>query len=117
MGLGFANADAHWSYGGFNLFRTALAAREGIELDRMHGFTRDDDAISWDTVHTALKPFLNHSDCDGEMTPEECAQVAPRLRDLVRSIWRPGDYDYEHGMCLVEGMERAAANGEPLIFC
>lgn len=118
MGIDFSHSDAHWAYSGFNRFRRALAQHEGFDLDRMLGFTRAADAVSWDTVTSPLKPLLNHSDCDGEMTPAECAQVAPRLREVVRAVWPdPREYDHAHGLLLAEAMERCAANGEPLVFC
>lgn len=44
--------------------------------------------IQWDDLATptTLRPLLDHSDCEGEMTPEECAQVAPRLAEIVRTL-------------------------------
>ncbi|MFE3202161.1 hypothetical protein [Embleya sp. NPDC059237] len=77
MGLDFSHTDAHWSYSGFMRFREAIAAHEGIDLWQMQGFNSGPDAISWSTVTSPLKALLNHSDCDGHLTPEECAVVAP----------------------------------------
>lgn len=120
MGLDFSHTDAHWSYHGFMRFRTALAAHEGIALDRMDGFQRHGDdrpRISWDTTNTPLRPLLDHSDCDGDLTPEQCRQVAPRLREVVIALWGPYDYDHRAGLALADGMDAAAAADQPFEFC
>jgi hypothetical protein len=113
MGLDFHNSDAHWSYSGFARFRERLAKHEGFDLDEMQGFN---GLRPWSEITTALKPLLDHSDGDGELTPEECAQVAPRLREVLAG-WEQDDYDTHSGRLLADGMEWCAANGEPLEFC
>lgn len=40
----------------------------------MDGFGGD---VSFDTISDPIKPLLDHSDCEGELTPEECAGTAP----------------------------------------
>ena len=123
MGLDISPGDAHWSYGGFHHFRERLATIEGFTLDEMSGFApfdapQDWTGRSWDDVDTPLKPLLNHSDCDGDLSPEECAQIAPRLREVVIALWPDeNDYNRKSGLALAEGMERAAAAGERLEFC
>src|SRR3546814_10410785 len=73
--------------------------------------------VSGNTVTSPLKPLLDHSDCDGELTPEEGRQVAPRLREVVKAVW-PGDcYDRQTGLALADGMDAAAKANEPLEFC
>lgn len=121
MGLDFSHTDAHFSYGGFDRFREALAEHEGIKLRDMAGFCapwRGDDpqthpSLPWDAIDTPLKPLLNHSDCDGDLSPEECAQIAPRLRQVIAELWPEG---HENGLALAEAMEVAAAAGERLEF-
>jgi hypothetical protein len=136
MGIDFKHdrPDGHhcpqWSYTGFNHFRTRLAASEGFDLDEMQGFSKGDrfgddyepGTRPWDEVTSALKPLLNHSDCDGELTPEECAQVAPRLREVADG-W-PNDgvgmrdaFDHRGALALAECMEICAAHDESLVFC
>ena len=93
---------------------------DGINLDDMYGFAKCWDehehiAISWDNVKDPITPLLNHSDCDGELTPEECRTVAPRLRELVAN-WKEDDYDKAKAIELAEGMELAAKNNELLEF-
>lgn len=119
MGVDFSHCEAQWAYSGFGRFREAIAKHEGIDLTQMQGFQRYGDErprIDWDTITTPLKPLLDHSDCDGELTPEECAQVAPRLREVIEAVWPTDCYDRRSGLELVTGMEAAAAAGENLEF-
>lgn len=136
MGLGFSHRygpdpddyslfDVHWSYSGFMRFRRALAKAEGLNLDDMQGYAdypvgvetaAPGRAIPWSSVSTPLEPLLNHSDCDGELTPDECAQIAPRLKEIV-SDWPIDDYDRNAGLGLVAAMEHCAEHGENLEFC
>lgn len=88
---------------------------------------------SWDEIDDPIKPLLNHSDCDGILTPEECRQIAPRLRELVEPwpdkvqsfIEHEGkkipanwydNWDKVQALRLVKGMEKAAAANENLRF-
>jgi hypothetical protein len=119
MGLDFSHTDAHWAYSGFMRFRIRIAATLGINLERMEGFTRDSNVsnpTSWDTIDDDIKVLLNHSDCDGELSPEECRKVAPRLREIV-SPWPDDDFDKQQALLLADGMDKVAKNNEPLEFC
>ena len=113
MGVEFSHCDAHWSYGGFHAFRAELAAMVGIsDLSTMEGFG---GARSFDTLHDDIRPLLDHSDCDGELSPEECSRIAPRLEALIRQKGETWDYR-DPGLSLVEGMKKAASQREPLTF-
>lgn len=118
MGLDFVQSSAHWSYGGFMSFRCRLAEAAGLPpLHKMDGYT--DNGISWDGYTDAIVPLLHHSDCDGELSPEVCATVAPRLREIVMD-WTDDsffDYDKRHALMLADGMDYCAAKGEALEFC
>lgn len=114
MGLDFSHGDAHWSYSGFMRFRERLAKAEGFDLQTMAGFTAGGEP--WSGVTTDLAPLLNHSDCDGELSPQECKQVAPRLKEIIGG-WDLDDYDRRSGIELVAAMEYCAGNGESLEFC
>ena len=108
----------HWSYSGFGRFRERLATFEGFALDEMKGFG---GARDWGEVTTDLAPLLNHSDCDGEMTPAECAQVAPRLEGVIQAWAIAGDpefaYNIQAARTLVAAMSMVAADSNlTLIF-
>lgn len=112
--MGVRIGDATWSYTGFHNFRTEVARLDGIDLNEMAGFCDREDAVRWDSVDSALNPLLDHSDCDGVLTPEQCAQVAPRLAELSDQLH--SSYDRRQAENLVEAMELCIASGVPLEF-
>lgn len=112
MGLDFSHTDVRWGYTGFNFFRKKLANAIGMDLDRMQGFGGD---IPFSTFNDDIVPLLDHSDCEGELTIEECKRVAPRLRELVSS-WSDEDIDKQKALELAEGMDHAVECNEPLEF-
>lgn len=121
MGLDFTNCKARWSYSGFNKFRENLAYAIGIKDLRAVWCSQE-----WPEGE-ALVPLLNHSDCDGVLTWEECQRVAPRLREVIAAWERPGHhfyyeehyngYDFQHASLLAEGMEKCAREKVDLVFC
>jgi hypothetical protein len=145
MGIDFSHCEARWGYMGFMNFRTKLATEAGIALHCMKGFAGGPSGksfealtisgesgergkmpgfdkyvgrqpvIPWENIKDDIKILLDHSDCDGELTPEECAKVAPRLRELV-ATWAEDDRDKINGLLLAEGMDIAAFNRENLEF-
>lgn len=88
MGLALYQDDnddlsVHWSYVGFHIFRKQIAKTIGIE-----------DLDQWWEALPATVPLdgddpiiylLNHSDCDGELTPEDCDALVCRLRAIILS--------------------------------
>jgi hypothetical protein len=113
MGIDIYPGGAHWSYSGFHAFRKALAQEVGIDLDEMVGFGGE---TPWpNSKKEPIVHLLNHSDCDGKMTPKQCRACAPRLRELI-SKWDIADYSTSSALKLVGGMEVAAKNDEPLVF-
>jgi hypothetical protein len=113
MGLDFSHCDARWAYSGFMSFRRRLANEIGMDLNKMEGFDGD---IPFSNYQDVILPLLDHSDCDGELTVEECKKVAPRLRQLV-SAWEDNDYDKTKALQLADGMDYAVECNEPLEFC
>lgn len=103
MGIDFSHCEAQWSYSGFMNFRRRIAQKIGVDLGMMDGFGGD---IPFDSIKDSIEPLLNHSDCDGGLTPSDCAKVAPRLRELV-SNWTDDDYDKRNALMLAKGMEEA----------
>lgn len=112
MGIDFSHCDAHWSYGGFHRFRIKLAAEVGIDLGSMAGFEGNKP---WNNVKDDIVPLLKHSDCDGELSIDECKIVVPRLRQLVAD-WEDNSYDKVHALELAKGMEDAVKAARPLVF-
>jgi len=113
MGLGFTRGNAHWSYGGFMTFRRRLAESIGFVLGDMYGFGGD---IQFCTINDPIVPLLDHSDCEGLLTAEQCQTIAPRLAEIVKD-WPDDDYDKINALELVEGMKQAVEDDTSLIFC
>ncbi|RSN55597.1 hypothetical protein DMH12_15370 [Streptomyces sp. WAC 04229] len=111
-----------WSYLGFGQFRRRLAQHIGVDLDQMHGFGGDGD---WTTVPSPLRHLLDHSDCDGELTPQQASELAPALQRALQEIGcgvEPGDdpgwdYDQKTGAELVQLLELCARESVPVEFC
>lgn len=84
MGLDTTHNAWHGSYGRFNSFRHELARRIGIDLREYIGY--DDDGPKGtkrlEDIDHPLMDLFNHSDCDGELTPEQCKKIADGL-DLI----------------------------------
>ena len=112
MGIDFDPGTAHWSYIGFNRFREILAKEINVDLKSMQGFNGQN---SWDTVKDNIKPLLDHSDCDGELTVKECKMVAPRLKQLIKK-W-PESYDKIQAHKLINDMLNCVEKKVPLTFC
>jgi hypothetical protein len=111
-----SNETAYWSYLGFHRFRKRLAEEIGVDLDKMEGFGENEDgAVPWSITDDPIVPLLDHSDCDGELTPDLCAEIAPRLRELVAN-W-PDDYDKRNAILLADSMDTCARLDVSLEFC
>lgn len=82
MGLDTTHECWHGSYSSFNAWRRWLAGKAGFDLDSMLGFGGHTD---WSTVSSGLVPLLNHSDCDGEISPDDAALIAPALDEVVEN--------------------------------
>lgn len=110
--MGVSIGRASWPYIGFGVFRRELATLEGFDLDEMRGYGGKRE---WDTVTTPLVPLLNHADNEGSLSPQECAQVYPRLEELIPQLH--DSYDREHTAYLVASMKQAVEEDYRLEFC
>lgn len=117
MGLDVSPGGARWSYGGFHQFRLRLVWFLGLAEPRRDGAPLGSPLWSWRAVPDSepLAALLNHSDCDGELSPKECAVVAPRLRAMVE-LWDDDDYDKQQALRLLDGMAQAVKTQKPLVF-
>jgi hypothetical protein len=113
MGLDFYELELGCSYGGFALFRQMLADGIGWHDYGCHFTDWAKPSQLKKYKDDPIFPFLMRSDCDGEMEPEECIKVAPRIRELVESWSDSGKSDRGRwkpwAIKLADGMERLAA--------
>lgn len=119
MGLDTSHNCWHAPYSSFNTFRKLLASRIGMVLDNMEGFGGDGKFAAFD--HDII-PLLDHSDCDGEITPADAAKVARGLEAIYADLteeeknWNCG---YKFGEAIqnwISGCKEAAAKNEPIHF-
>jgi hypothetical protein len=110
-----------WSYGGFNLFRERLAQHIGIDLSSMDGFGGEGD---WASVQSPLRHLLDHSDCEGDLSVEQAAELAPALEKALAEISEPlapgddvrWDYDVRAGADLVALLRLCVEERVPVEF-
>ena len=105
-------SDFNWSYSGFHHFRTKLAKEIKINLMEMDGFGGN---ISFSDYDDDIILFLNHCDCEGNISVEDCKKVAPRLRKLIEN-WLDHDYDKVTAFKLADLMDKCIELNEELIF-
>lgn len=85
MGLDTTHNAWHGSYSSFNHWRAEITKLVGIEnLHDMEGFGGEIKWTYWE--HNDLYPLLSHSDCDGELTVEECRKTLKGLADIYDKI-------------------------------
>lgn len=76
--------------------------------------------LRWEDLMTGdrrLVPLLHHSDCDGEISPEDCAAIADALEELLPKLSRESDqWVSGNARVFAAGCRLAAASNEPLDF-
>lgn len=86
MSISFSPGGAQWDSISYGMFRRRLAALDGIDLDKMRGFTADPLPRDWEDYPTALEPLLNSSDVHGFISGTDCGRMLPRLRAVLH-LW------------------------------
>lgn len=117
MGLDTSHDAWHGSYSSFNEWRRIIARAAGFpELSEIVGFG---GSTSWDAApgDRRLVPLLNHSDCDGEISPKDCVGIADALEELFPKLVNlPNDWAITAARNFITGARAAAASDEPLDF-
>ncbi len=135
MGLNITYAGAEryqqaiWAYSGFMAFRERLARASGLiaadeSLNRYYDSVESHAYKAGDrqALHAYPSQFneplvllIDHADCEGDLSPDQCQRLAPRLRDLMKD-WPDDDYDRVMGERLAAACEHCAANKLVLEF-
>jgi hypothetical protein len=101
------------SYSGFSIFRKKLAEAVGINLNEMAGFAKDTEGKEW----TEKEPFyelLNHSDCDGVLTPKQCGQLTKdftQFKIQILTKWKC-DVEFDYFTSKLNDWEKAVTHSE-----
>jgi len=97
------------SCSGFNDFREIWAKHLGFDLKEMIGF---DGEKEW--TNEPMQFFFNHSDCDGELSVEECVEL---LAQAEKDQPHLTDGQSEYSMpILIEYCKKAIEKNEPIRF-
>lgn len=96
------------SYGGFHSFRIALAATIGVDLVYANGYGGTEPL-----PEHPLTTLLDHSDCEGELSSEECSTLWPALLAAADAIDEEWQDFCRH---LAEGFKEAAHNSLFVLF-
>jgi hypothetical protein len=109
-----------WPYHMFNSFRHRIARSCGLK--DVYANTETDMYKTGrykELGDSPIYPFIEHSDCDGEMGPEECGPVGAYLKVLIEE-WLGEDpqeiIDIKNGKRLAEAMLKCHEKGETLLF-
>jgi hypothetical protein len=86
MGLDTSHDAWHGPYSSFNRFRYWLAEKIGINLDDYIGYGKESAVKELTSIDHKLMPLFNHSDCEGELTPAECKQIAEGIDEILKGI-------------------------------
>jgi hypothetical protein len=109
MGLDVSHGAFRGSYSGFARFREAVFVAAGGRIPRSK---------------IGLREFLEHSDHDGQISPELAAACAddmeellPVLDEMAEKQFHTNELAYgERARIWIAGCRLAAENGEPLEF-
>ena len=130
MGLDTSHGAYHGAYSSFNRFRQAIARALGGSYPPHDDASLEDEKWYWGNGHNAethpgIHVLMNHSDCDGEIAPADCARIALELTAVLDRldamgggaghIASRGGYG-EVALRFIIGCESAARAGEPLDF-
>ena len=91
MGLDCSHDAFHGAYSSFNRLRQSVAAAAGGSFPEHEDPSLDPNmwyvgARYRQSEWPGLALFLNHSDCDGDISAAECAAVARELNCLVPGV-------------------------------
>ena len=117
MGLNCTHGCYDGPYSYFNTFRKWVAKQIFIDMDQMEGFAKDIPGASWDCVIHPIKPLLDHSDCDGELTPDDCRSVIEGAQMILNRINPDSWGNFEIALkTFSNGCKKAIKNNETVYF-
>lgn len=86
MGLNTTHGAWDGPYSCFNDFRYAIGKRIGINMDDYIGYNPMTGTKELDDIEHPVRYLLDHSDCDGELSPSECTLIAFGLDQIMNEI-------------------------------
>lgn len=132
------NTEAWYgAYSAFGRWRDTIAAAAGhgvAKVEGAFGIVRDEIQLDWDhitndnlvgkweaTPSDPLVVLIAHSDCDGEIHPEQAGPLADRLEELLPQL--PSEPDGGHighwavkTQTFIAALREAAESGQKVLF-
>lgn len=130
MGLDCSHDAFHGAYSAFNRLRQTIAKATDGSFPPHEDKELDDNLWYWGDsfsrkTHPGLFIFMQHSDCDGEISPDDCIKIANDLESLLPEMEKHG-IGTGHVMVrggyssvvkkFITGCRLAAKNNEVLTF-
>jgi hypothetical protein len=130
MGLNCSHDAFYGSYFMFNRLRQIVAGAIGGSFPDHLDKRLDNDLWYWGDgysteTHPGLFVFMSHSDCDGEISPENCLKVIKDLEALLPEFKKQNikhRYIEKHDLYIkilkrfIAGCKLAVQNKEPLTY-
>lgn len=106
--LDLSHGNFSYGYGAFNCFREGICRAVGYgSYDDYVEKIISSEELSKDSIHI----LLQHSDCDGEITLEECKKLLPRLQEIVKNLEKSPVCDD-----FIESLKEAIEDNSSLYF-
>lgn len=86
MGLDTSHNAWHGPYSSFNNFRKWLASKINVDLNEYIGYMNPNATKEIESINHKIMPLLNHSDCEGDLTPAECLQIAEGIDEILNNL-------------------------------
>ncbi len=133
MGLDTSHDAWHGAYSAFNRWRNYLARAAGYELLHDAGYEYP-AFINWDEITpqniegvwltTPEEPLLvifAHSDCEGQIYPDQAGPLADRLEELLPKLTATEDGGHIGSVAkvterFINGLRAAVKDNEPVVF-
>lgn len=117
MGLDTSHDAWHGPYSSFNQFRKWLGEKIGINIYEYEGYG-DKGTKELSTIDHDIQPLLDHSDCDGELTWEQCKRVAKGLKLIIDETPESEhkDWRYQAALNFRKGCIKAANARQAIDF-
>lgn len=118
MGLDCSHDAWHGAYSAFNRFRQKIAEAMGGSYPPHKDVSLAERDWYWGEgysagTHPGLMVLLSHSDCDGEISPEDCIKVANDLEALLPQIAELDDGDVTGGASFTRKGDDIEVNRHP----
>jgi hypothetical protein len=118
MGLDTTHGAWNGPYSYFNKFRENISRRVGHELRQFEGFG---GSVPFDVLkEDDIRILLDHSDCDGEISAEDCGKLSTRLFELAKEFpYEPEQSDMPMKLLILKfanGCKLAHKRNEPIKF-